>query len=64
MVLEMTQEEPIWDCESMGEHYEIVSGCCGAGEHSDVVSMCGACNEFTGWYCALCEQDVDSIVWE
>ena len=53
------REEPVWDCKVMEEHYDIVSGCCGAGEHEYVESMCGACNEFTGWFCSVCEEDIE-----
>ena len=59
----MTIEMEVWDCKEMKEHYAIVSACCGDEEHSDVESMCGACNEFTSWFCSVCEEDCDDIVW-
>ena len=52
-----------WDCEIKGEHYEPVSECCGAGMHSDVHAMCGACNEYTGWTCSLCEESMNHEVY-
>lgn len=47
-----------WNCKMEGEHYDALSGCCGGEEHSDVEGMCGACNEWTGWYCSICDEDV------
>jgi|TARA_R110000824_G_scaffold156873_13_gene330138 hypothetical protein len=57
------RKEPVWDCKAMQEHYEIVSACCGAGEHEHVEAMCGACNEFSSWFCSVCEEDVDDAIW-
>ena len=48
----------MWDCEIEEEHYNALSGCCGSEEHSDVKGMCGACNEWSGWYCSMCDEDV------
>ena len=56
-------KEPAWDCKVMKEHYDIVSACCGAGENEYIEAMCGACNEFTSWFCSVCEEDVDDVVW-
>lgn len=50
------------DCRD-GYHAEPVSGCCGAGEHEYVEGMCGACNEFTGWDCSVCEKDISDLVY-
>ena len=57
------RKEPAWDCKAMKEHYDIVSVCCGAGEHEHVEAMCCACNEFTSWFCSVCEEDVDHAMW-
>lgn len=64
-MITVKQEERVWreewNCKEMKEHYDIVSWCCGAGEHEHVESMCGSCNEFTGWFCSVCEEDVDIL---
>ena len=57
------RKEPEWDCIAMQEHYNILSGCCGAEEHDHVEAISGACNEFTSWFCSLCEEDVDDQIW-
>ena len=43
-----------WDCTLGDGHFQAVSECCGAEAHEYVEAMCGACNEFTGWACAIC----------
>lgn len=52
-----------FDCTTGDGHFDAVSLCCGSGEHSDIEGMCGGCNEFTGWECSVCGEEMDDEVY-
>ena len=58
-VVDVPQE---YDCLREG-HLDAVSGCCGCPPHGDVDGMCGGCNEFTGWECSVCEEEMSDEVY-
>ena len=50
-------------CRGIEHIEEAVSGCCGSDEHPDVSGMCGGCNEFTGWECPECGDEMNEVVY-
>lgn len=52
-----------YNCKLEDQHFDAVSLCCGSGEHSDVAGMCSGCNDFTGWECSVCGEDMDDEVY-
>ena len=50
-------------CNGIEHIEEAVSGCCGSPEHPDVSGMCGGCNEFTGWECPECGEEMNEVVY-
>ncbi len=58
-VVDVPQE---YDCLTEG-HLDAVRGCCGCSPHGDVDGMCGGCNEFTGWECSVCEEEMSDEVY-
>ena len=51
-----------YNCKLEDEHFDVVSMCCGSPT-IEIQGMCGGCNEFTGWECSVCEEDMSNEVY-